>query len=49
MTQAQDDPAAPTAPATDGEATATEPAAVERFNRAELEKLLAPRSIRTRC
>ena len=42
MAQAQDNPAAPTAPATDAEANAAEPAAGESFSRDELEKLLAP-------
>jgi hypothetical protein len=42
LAQAQDNPAAPTAPATDAEANATEPAAGESFSRDELEKLLAP-------
>ena len=42
MAQAQDDPAAPTAPATDAEANAAAPAAGESYSRAELEKLLAP-------
>jgi hypothetical protein len=42
MAQAQDNPAAPTAPATDAEANAGEPAAGESFSRDELEKLLAP-------
>ena len=42
MAQAQDNPAAPTAPATDAEANPAEPAAGESFSRDELEKLLAP-------
>ena len=42
MAQAQDNPAAPSAPATDAEANAAEPAAGESFSRDELEKLLAP-------
>jgi hypothetical protein len=42
MAQAQDNPAAPTAPATDAEANTAEPAAGESFSRDELEKLLAP-------
>jgi hypothetical protein len=42
MAQAQDNPGAPTAPATDAEANAAEPAAGESFSRDELEKLLAP-------
>ena len=42
MAQAQDNPAAPTAPATDAEANAAEPAAGESFSRDDLEKLLAP-------
>ena len=42
MAQAQDNPAAPTAPATDAGANAAEPAAGESFSRDELEKLLAP-------
>ena len=42
MAQAQDNPAAPAAPATDAEANAAEPAAGESFSRDELEKLLAP-------
>ena len=42
MAQAQDNPAAPTAPATEAEANAAEPAAGESFSRDELEKLLAP-------
>jgi hypothetical protein len=42
MAQAQDNPAAPTAPATDAEVNAAEPAAGESFSRDELEKLLAP-------
>jgi Protein of unknown function (DUF3300) len=41
MAQAQDNPAAPTAPTTDAEANAAEPAAGESFSRDELEKLLA--------
>jgi Protein of unknown function (DUF3300) len=42
MAQAQDNPAAPAAPATDAVANAAEPAVEESFSRAELEKLLAP-------
>src|SRR4029077_9189968 len=42
MAQAQDNPAAPTAQATDAEANAAEPAAGESVSRDELEKLLAP-------
>src|SRR5580700_1257311 len=42
LAQAQDNPAASTAPATDAEANAAEPAAGESFTREELDKLLAP-------
>src|ERR1700733_6337776 len=42
MAQAQDNPAAPTTPATDADANAAEPAAGESFSRDELERLLAP-------
>ncbi len=42
MAQAQDNPAAPAAPANAGANASGPPVAAETFNRAELEKLLAP-------